>query len=223
MTPLISIRNVTKRLGPTVAVDNVSLDVTSGETIVVLGPSGSGKTTLLRLISGLETPDAGEIWLDDVRVSGPSRNFVPPHQRRIGFVFQDLALWPHLTVAQQLDFVLGSARVPRADRLERIRDCLAIVRIDHLSTRYSHELSGGEQQRAALARALVAHPRLVLLDEPLSNLDPGLRAQLRDELARVRAAVSSTMIYVTHDTDDVAIADRIVRMAGGRLSAMSSR
>jgi ABC-type Fe3+/spermidine/putrescine transport system ATPase subunit len=223
MTPLISIRNVTKRLGSSVAVDNVSLDVTSGDTIVVLGPSGSGKTTLLRLIAGLETPDGGEIWLDDVRVSGPSRNFVPPHQRRIGFVFQDLALWPHLTVAQQLDFVLGSARVPRADRLERIRDCLAIVRIDHLSTRYSHELSGGEQQRAALARALVAHPRLVLLDEPLSNLDPGLRAQLRDELARVRAAVSSTMIYVTHDTDDVAIADRVVRMAGGRLSAMSSR
>lgn len=219
MTSAISIRNVTKRLGSSLAVDNVSLDVMTGETVVVLGPSGSGKTTLLRLIAGLETPDSGEVWLDSVQVSTASRTLVAPHERGVGFVFQDLALWPHLTVAQQLDFVLGSARVPRSERPAKIRDCLAIVRIDHLATRHPHELSGGEQQRAALARALVAHPRLVLLDEPFSNLDPELRAQLRNELVRVRAVLSATMIYVTHDQDDAAIADRTVRMAGGRLSS----
>jgi ABC-type Fe3+/spermidine/putrescine transport system ATPase subunit len=216
--PLVSIRDVSKRVGGHRAVDRVSLDVMSGEAVVILGPSGSGKTTLLRLIAGLDSPDSGEIWLSGVRVSEPERCLVAPHQRRIGFVFQDLALWPHLTVEEQLDFVLGSSTVGRADRASTIRATLAVVRIDQLAARYPHELSGGEQQRVALARALVAGPRLLLLDEPLSSLDPDLRSHMRDELRRLRIASGVTMAYVTHDAADAtALADRVVRMRDGRL------
>jgi ABC-type Fe3+/spermidine/putrescine transport system ATPase subunit len=218
MTPLLSLKHVAKRLGSHPAVDDVTFDVAHGEAIAILGPSGSGKTTLLRLIAGLETPDHGEISLDGIRVAADGRSIIAPHERRIGFVFQDLALWPHMTVQQQLEFVLGSLTVPRSGWPARIKDALTLVRIDHLASRYPHQLSGGEQQRAALARTLVAEPRLILLDEPLASLDPELRAHLRQELAALQRSLDVTSVYVTHDTDDArALADRILEMRAGRI------
>jgi ABC-type Fe3+/spermidine/putrescine transport system ATPase subunit len=216
--PAIVIRNVAKRFGSHAAVDGISLDIRASESVVILGPSGSGKTTLLRLIAGLEVPDTGEIWLNDVQVSGPGRNLLSPHERQLGFVFQDLALWPHLTVHGNLEFVLDSLRVRRDEQRRRVDDVLKLVRVEGFSGRYPHELSGGEQQRVALARALVGKPRLLLLDEPLSSLDADLRSALRGELAGLRRRLALTTVYVTHDRDDAAIlADRVAEMRAGRL------
>jgi ABC-type Fe3+/spermidine/putrescine transport system ATPase subunit len=217
-TAALVVTNLTKRFGSHQAVDSVSLEVAVGDAVVVLGPSGCGKTTLLRLIAGLEVPDSGEIFLNGTNVAGFARSTVPPHQRGIGFVFQDLALWPHLTVWKNLEFVLGSVKIPRAERPAKIHQALRLVRIEPLSARYPHELSGGEQQRVALARALVGQPRLLLLDEPLSSLDPELRTTLRAELARLQRDLRVTMVYVTHDTDDAAaLADDVVEMRAGRI------
>jgi iron(III) transport system ATP-binding protein len=216
------VTNVTKRFGSHLAVESVSLRVAIGDAVVILGPSGCGKTTLLRLVAGLETPDSGEISLSGTKVAGLGRSMVPPHQRGIGFVFQDLALWPHLTVWKNLEFVLGSVKTARADRAERIHQALNLVRIEPLSARYPHELSGGEQQRVALARALVGQPRLLLLDEPLSSLDPELRTTLRAELTRLQRDLGVTMVYVTHDRDDAAaLADDVVEMRGGRIVSIN--
>ena len=191
---------------------------------MILGPSGCGETTLLRLIAGLEVPDRGEIFLNGTKVAGPGRSIVPPHQRGIGFVFQDLALWPHLTVWKNLEFVLGSVKAPRGEQEARIHQALTLVRIESLSALYPHALSGGEQQRVALARALVGQPRLLLLDEPLSSLDPELRNTLRSELARLQRDLRVTMVYVTHDADDAAaLADRVAEMRAGRIVAISER
>lgn len=219
----IAVRNVTKSFGSHQALNGMTLDVGANESVVILGPSGCGKTTLLRLIAGLETPDNGEIWFGDVRVAGPGRTVVPPYERRIGFVFQDLALWPHLTVAGNLQFVLEALKVPRAQRIGRIEDTLRLVRIDGFKDRYPHQLSGGEQQRVALARALVGGPRLLLLDEPLSSLDSELRAAMRAELARLQRTLALTTIYVTHDREDVAVlADRVIEMRTGRIVSVSA-
>jgi ABC-type Fe3+/spermidine/putrescine transport system ATPase subunit len=221
-TAHLAIANVSKRFGSHQALIDVSLAVAAGESVGILGPSGCGKTTLLRLIAGLDVPDIGEIWLAGEQVSGPRRGLVPPHQRGIGFVFQDLALWPHLTVRKNLDFVLESTKGPRADRKARADDVMALVRIEPLSSRYPHELSGGEQQRVALARALVGQPRVLLFDEPLSSLDAELRATLRAELARLQRALRVTTVYVTHDREDVAVlADRVIEMRAGRIVSMS--
>jgi ABC-type Fe3+/spermidine/putrescine transport system ATPase subunit len=217
----LRLADVTKRYGQRTAVEGLSTDVHAGESLVVVGPSGCGKTTLLRLIAGLERPDGGEIWLDGRRVAESARNLVPPRDRRLGFVFQDLALWPHLTLRGNLGFVMASAGVPKAQRFERTREILKLVRIEPMADRYPHELSGGEQQRAALARALVGRPRLLLLDEPFSSLDPDLRASLRGELSRLQRALDLTSIYVTHDREDAAaLADRIVEMREGRIVAV---
>jgi putative spermidine/putrescine transport system ATP-binding protein len=222
MTPFLSVRGVTKRHGRRAVVEDVSLEVESGEAVVIVGPSGSGKTTLLRMIAGLDAPDEGDIWFEGRQVSRGHRVVVPPYERHLGFVFQDLALWPHMRVREHLEFVLASAGVARAERRHRIRDVLALVRITDLEERYPHQLSGGEQQRAALARALVTRPLLLVLDEPLSSLDTELRAVLRAELARVRQALTFTMLYVTHDREDAAgLADRLVTMRGGRLELES--
>lgn len=216
--PAISARNIAKRFASHQALAGVTLDVAARESVVILGPSGCGKTTLLRLIAGLEVPDSGEIWLGDVQVAGPGRSLLPPYRRQIGFVFQDLALWPHLTVAGNLQFVLDALGVPRAERSRRIDDALKLVRIDGFAARYSHELSGGEQQRVALARALIGSPRLLLLDEPLSSLDAELRAAMRAELARIQRTLELTTVYVTHDREDAAVlADRAIEMRAGRI------
>jgi ABC-type Fe3+/spermidine/putrescine transport system ATPase subunit len=215
---------VTKRYGSRAVVDHISLDVSAGETLVILGPSGCGKTTLLRLVAGLEVPDDGEVWLEGQQVARARRSLVPPYERRIGFVFQDLALWPHLTVHANLTFVMGSVGVATAAWDERVRSVLGLVRIDALANRYPHQLSGGEQQRAALARALVAEPRVLLLDEPFSSLDPDLRQALRAELASLQRALALTTICVTHDREDArALADRVVMMRAGRMEDATVR
>jgi ABC-type Fe3+/spermidine/putrescine transport system ATPase subunit len=219
-TPFLSVRAVTRRHGARVVLDGISLDVERGTAVAVVGPSGSGKTSLLITIAGLDAPDQGEVWLDGGLVSVAARAVVPPHRRRIGVVFQDLALWPHMRVREQLEFVLTSGNVTRAQRPHRIRDVLDAVRIPALADRFPHQLSGGEQQRAALARALVTRPHLLLLDEPLSNLDPELRGALGAELTRLRHELQFTMIHVTHDHEEaVALADRVVALRAGRLDS----
>ena len=222
MTPAaVTLAGVTKRFGPHLALDDVSLDVAAGTATVILGPSGCGKTTLLRIIAGLEVADSGQVMLDGTTVTTARRVKVPPHQRRLGFVFQDLALWPHLTVQQNVDFVLGSLELSRAERGQRAHASLALVRIDQLAARFPHELSGGEQQRLALARAIVGEPRVLLLDEPLSSLDSELRASLRAELTNLQAALNLTTVYVTHDREDAAVlADSVVEMRAGRILAV---
>ena len=223
MSAALEIADVAKRFGSLQALEGVTLEAAMGESIVILGPSGCGKTTLLRLIAGLEVPDRGEIRLEGVPVARAGCSLVPPHRRGIGFVFQDLALWPHLTVEKNLLFVLGSSGIPRAERAARASDALKLVRIDHVPNRYPHEISGGEQQRVALARALVARPRIVLLDEPLSSLDPELRNTLRIELRRLQRTLGVTTVYVTHDREDAAaLADRVVEMRAGHVVSWST-
>jgi ABC-type Fe3+/spermidine/putrescine transport system ATPase subunit len=216
--PVIAVRRVSKRFGGHQAVDGLSLEIADGDVVVILGPSGCGKTTLLRLVAGLEVPDEGEIWLSGSCVATPGYNLLPPYRRGIGFVFQDLALWPHLTVEGNLQFVLESARIPRSERSVKAREVLTLVRIEQLARRFPHQLSGGEQQRVALARALVGQPRMLLLDEPLSSLDPELRATLRTELAHLQRTLRITAVYVTHDHEDAAaLRGRIVQMRNGRI------
>ncbi len=195
----VVMKAVTKRLGSKDVLRALSLKVPRGGTLGILGPSGCGKTTALRLIAGLEIPDAGEIYLAQQLASSPKRLHIPPRERNIGFVFQDLALWPHMTVAGNLLFVLQSRGWPAATRKARTDEMLAGVGISDRADEYPGHLSGGEQQRVALARALVGKPDLLLLDEPLSSLDPDLRAGLRDELAAIPKTLGVTMIYVTHD------------------------
>jgi iron(III) transport system ATP-binding protein len=218
----LSVRGISKRFGSHQALDGVSLEVPPRACVVVLGASGCGKTTLLRVIAGLTTPDSGEIWMRGVQVSAARRTLVAPHERRIGFVFQDLALWPHLTVRKNLGFVLEAQQVLLADRGARVEGALQVVRIEELIDRYPHELSGGEQQRVALARAVVGEPQILLLDEPLSSLDAELRATLRQELARLQRSLQLTAVYVTHDREDAsALADFIVEMQAGRIVSVS--
>jgi ABC-type Fe3+/spermidine/putrescine transport system ATPase subunit len=224
MEPILRLQEITKAYGKRTVVKDVSLEVAPGESIAVLGPSGCGKTTLLRLIAGLERPNAGEIWIDNRQVARAGRNNVPAFERQVGFVFQDLALWPHLTVRANLAFVIDSTATPKHQHAARIDEHLRICHVDaRLADRYPHELSGGEQQRVALARALVGTPRVLLLDEPFSNLDTDLRGVLRQELADLQRQLRLTTIYVTHDpADAAALAHRTVAMREGRIERIRS-
>jgi ABC-type Fe3+/spermidine/putrescine transport system ATPase subunit len=217
--PLLRLLGVTKLFGTRTAVQNVSLDVAAGESVSVLGPSGCGKTTVLRLIAGLERPDAGEIWIADRQVAANRRQLVPAYERRVGLVFQDLALWPHLTVRDNVGFVVSTTGPSKVERTARVEHTLAMCRVDsRLADRYPHELSGGEQQRVALARAIAGRPRVLLLDEPFSSLDAELRATLRQELAELQKQLALTTICVTHDIGDAsALARRLVVMRDGRI------
>jgi iron(III) transport system ATP-binding protein len=201
----IGLKSVTKRFGTRIAVRPLSLTVARGSTVGILGPSGGGKTTVLRLIAGLDVPDEGEVWLNGQLASSAGRLHVRPAQRNIGFVFQDLALWPHMTVAGNLLFVLQSRGWPAGTRKARTDEMLQLVGMHNRAGEYPSHLSGGEQQRIALARALVAQPDLLLLDEPLSSLDPDLRQELREQLAAIPKRLGVTMIYVTHDRSDLAV------------------
>jgi ABC-type Fe3+/spermidine/putrescine transport system ATPase subunit len=213
----IQLVGVTKAFGNRIVIERVSLDVAEGEVLALLGPSGCGKTTLLRLIAGLEMPDAGEVWIAGKCVAARGQNLLPPRARGIGFVFQDLALWPHLTVEGNLDFVLASARMKRIERQERIDEVLRLVHALPFAKSYPAELSGGEQQRAAIARAIVGRPQLLLLDEPMSSLDSDLKAALSHELATLQKALRITTVYVTHNREEAALAHRVVSMDGGRV------
>jgi ABC-type Fe3+/spermidine/putrescine transport system ATPase subunit len=193
------------------AANDVTLTVEEGELFTLLGPSGCGKTTLLRLIAGFYAPDEGEIRFDDRRV-----NEVPPHERGIGMVFQNYALFPHMDAAGNVAFGLKARRVSRAERDARIAAALDMVGLSALADRYPAELSGGQQQRVALARALVIEPEVLLLDEPLSNLDAALRAEMRDEIARLQRRLGITTLFVTHDQEEaLSLADLVVVMNRG--------
>jgi ABC-type Fe3+/spermidine/putrescine transport system ATPase subunit len=211
----IRLVEVTKAFGNRIVVERVSLDVTEGEVLALLGPSGCGKTTLLRLIAGLELPDSGEVWIAGKCVAAGGQNLLPPRARGIGFVFQDLALWPHLTVEGNLDFVLASVRMKRIERQDRIDEVLRLVHALPFAKSYPAQLSGGEQQRAAIARAIVGRPQLLLLDEPMSSLDSDLKAALSHELANLQKALRITTVYVTHNREEaVTLAHRVVSMNG---------
>ena len=219
----VKLVNVTKRFDERFAIDGVSLELREGHAMALLGPSGCGKTTLLRLIAGLEMPDDGEIWIAGQQVAAKGRNTVPPRRRNIGFVFQDLALWPHLTVAGNLDFVLQSQRWARRTRKDRIDEVLRMVHMASHADKYPSQLSGGEQQRVAIARAIVARSQLLLLDEPLSNLDTDLKATLLHELCDLQQQLEITMLYVTHDRDEAAtFAHHVALMHGGRIDQIFS-
>jgi iron(III) transport system ATP-binding protein len=211
-TPGLRLRGLRKSFGEVVAVDGLDLDVPEGAICALLGPSGCGKTTTLRLIAGLEDPDAGTVEIGGEEVAASGRS-VPAERRRIGMVFQDYALFPHMDVAANVGYALGR----RPDR-EKVETALETVGLGGLGGRNPHELSGGQQQRVALARALVAEPRALLLDEPFSNLDAGLRARVREEVREILSAQNLTSVFVTHDQEEaLSVADVVAVVNEGKV------
>jgi iron(III) transport system ATP-binding protein len=218
--PFLSVNGLRKVFeGGAVAVDGVTFGVAQGKILTLLGPSGCGKTTTLRCIAGLETPTAGAISIDGDVVSSVDRGLVlPPERRNIGMVFQSYAVWPHMSVAQNLALPLEVRHVPRAEIRRRVAETLELVGLAGLEDRYANRLSGGQQQRVALARALIYNPRLLLFDEPLSNLDAKLRERMRHEIRRLQREVGITSVYVTHDqAEAMIISDEIIVMNHGRI------
>ena len=205
----VSIRNVTKAFGDNVVLKEFNEDFQDGEFITLLGPSGCGKTTMLRIIAGFEKPTSGELYIDDQLVSG-GNTFVPPEKRSIGMVFQSYAVWPHMNVFDNVAYPLTIKKCPKSEIAERVNRVLDIVHLTQYAQRFPNQLSGGQQQRVALARALVAAPKLLLLDEPLSNLDAKLRESMRFEIKEIQRKLGITVVYVTHDqTEAMAMSDRI--------------
>jgi iron(III) transport system ATP-binding protein len=219
---LLRLTQVTKRYAPDrlPAVDGLSLSLDQGQILALLGPSGCGKTTTLRLIAGFETPDSGSVTIRDRLMAAPGRA-VPPEERGIGIVFQDYALFPHLTVGANVAF--GLRALDRRERAARVGQILELMGLADLAARYPHELSGGQQQRVAVARALAPAPALMLLDEPFSNLDADLRAQMRDEVERILRNTSTAAIFVTHDQEEAfTLADRVGVLNAGRMEQLGS-
>jgi iron(III) transport system ATP-binding protein len=222
---LLSLLRVTKRFAAAEppAVDDLSFEVAAGRILALLGPSGCGKTTTLRLIAGFESPDAGRIAIAGRTVSDAHAGgvLVPPEARGVGVVFQDYALFPHLDVAANVAF--GLPRAGRSARRDRVREVLDLVGLAELGERFPHELSGGQQQRVAVARALAPAPAVLLLDEPFSNLDADLRAQMRDEVERILRTTGTTAIFVTHDQEEAfTIADQVGVLHAGRLEQLGA-
>ncbi len=220
----VRIEGLLKTFGLVAAVDHINLDIKAGEFFTLLGPSGCGKTTTLRMIGGLERPDAGKVTVgDDVVVSVSDRRFVQPDKRDMGMVFQSYALWPHMTVFENVAYPLKMRGLRKSDIGDRVEESLRLVGLEGFSSRPSPLLSGGQQQRVALARALVYSPRVLLLDEPLSNLDAKLRVTMRQELKDLQTRVDVTMIYVTHDqTEALSLSDRIAIMNSGRVEQVGT-
>ena len=215
----LELTGLTKHYGTTVAVRDVTLDVNDGEFVILLGPSGCGKTTTLRMIAGFVAPTAGH-----VRLGGRDITALPPWKRNAGMVFQSYALFPHLTVAQNVAFGLETRGIGKTEAQTRVADALRLVRLERLSERLPRELSGGQQQRLALARALVRRPRLLLLDEPLSNLDAKLRESVRVEIRELQAKLRITTVMVTHDQEEALImADRLVVMSEGTVRQVGTQ
>ena len=213
----LSLRGVRKEFAGKVALAGLDLDVAPGEFLVLLGPSGSGKTTTLRCLAGIEKPTAGTISIGGTLVAGPA-TFVPPERRKLAMVFQDYALWPHLTVAKNVEFPMKIAGATKHDRARRVGELLDRVGLSALSTRFPNELSGGEQQRVALARALAADVGLILFDEPLSNLDADRRESLRIAIATLARESGATVVYITHDQAEAfALADKVGILERGSL------
>ena len=209
----VRLDNVTKRFGNVVAVDRVSLEISRGEFFFLLGPSGCGKTTLLRIIAGFYEPEGGRVLFEDRDMTR-----VPPNERNTGMVFQNYALWPHMTVWRNVEYGLSVRRVAEDARSRRVRAALEMVQMESYADRSPNQLSGGQQQRVALARALVVEPDVVLLDEPLSNLDARLRLEMREQIQALHRQIGTTMIYVTHDQKEaLSMADRLAVMEMGRV------
>jgi iron(III) transport system ATP-binding protein len=207
----ITIENVTKQFGTFIALKNVCVHVQPGELFFLLGPSGCGKTTLLRCVAGFYAPESGSVKIGERDITN-----VPPHQRNTGMVFQHYALWPHLTLAENIAFGLEMRKIPKSEIQHRVKEALALVHLEDRAKAKPNQLSGGQQQRVALARALVIKPECLLLDEPLSNLDASLRLEMRTEIRRICKQAGLTAIYVTHDQKEaLSIADRIAIMRDG--------
>jgi iron(III) transport system ATP-binding protein len=213
---------LTRVYGSQRAVDGIALAIEHGELVSLLGPSGCGKTTTLRLIAGFVTPTAGEIRMDDRVISAPGR-VLPPEKRQMAMIFQSYAVWPHKTVAENVGYGLKFKGIRGQDARERVARVLGVVRLDGLEEHYPGELSGGQQQRVALARALVVEPNVLLLDEPLSNLDANLREEMRFEIRRLHEQFSITTVYVTHDQAEAMVtSDRIAVMQAGRIEQVGT-
>jgi putative spermidine/putrescine transport system ATP-binding protein len=216
--PFLKIEHVRKSFGPTTVVQDFNLDVGAGEFVSFLGPSGCGKTTVLRMVAGFEEPSSGAII-----VGGRDVTRLKPNQRNIGMVFQAYALFPNLTVAQNVAFGLRVAGMPKADSDRRVAEMLSLIKLPEFRDRYPYQLSGGQQQRVALARALAPRPKLLLLDEPLSALDAKVRVSLRDEIRAIQRDLGITTVFVTHDQEEaLSISDRIVVMYGGKAEQVGS-
>ena len=213
----VRIEHVFKRFGSVTAVNDFNLVVKDGEFVSILGPSGCGKTTTLRMIAGFERATEGEIYIgEQCVISSIKGSFAPPEKRDIGMVFQSYAVWPHMTVAENVGYPLKIKKVDKAERERRVQEMLELVHLGEYGKRYPNQLSGGQQQRVALARALVAAPGLLLLDEPLSNLDAKLRESMRFEILEIQKKTGITVVYVTHDQGEaMAMSDRVVVMSMG--------
>ena len=216
---MIELRAVSKDYNGHRVIDSLSLEVATGERLVLFGPSGCGKSTVLHLIAGLILPNAGEIVIDEELVARAHRNLREPEERGIGMVFQDLALWPHMTVAENIEFGLKARRVPRNPRKQRVQEMVDLVRLGGYLNARPAELSGGQQQRVALARALALTPRILLMDEPLSTLDDELNEQLREEILRLHGDLGFTLLYVTHSRDEAKqLGTRTLYLKQGRVA-----
>src|SRR6476620_9759641 len=214
---LLVLRNVSRTFGDFVAVDGLNLALREGELVSLLGPSGCGKTTTLRMIAGFITPSAGTIELDGKVISSPESS-LPPEKRQMSMIFQSYAIWPNMTVAENVGFGLKVRNVNAAETRRRVDEMLEVVQLGALRDRYPAELSGGQQQRVALARSIVVKPSVLLLDEPLSNLDANLREEMRFEIRRLHDEFRMTMVYVTHDQAEAMVtSDRIAVMNKGRI------
>ena len=215
---LLSIRGVAKQFGPVRVLRDVSMEIAGGEFLTVLGESGSGKTTLLRMLAGFERPDGGEIWMDGERLDG-----LPPNKRGVNTVFQHYALFPHLSVFENVAYGLRATKTPKAEIAPRVEKALAQVKMSDFTTRRPTQLSGGQQQRVALARALVNRPKLLLLDEPLSALDARLRREMQIELKSLQREVGIAFLFVTHDQEEaMALSDRIALLRAGELEQVDT-
>ena len=214
----VELDRVTKRFGATVVVDEVCFDVREGELFFLLGPSGSGKTTVLRMVAGFYRPDGGELRFD-----GRVVNEAPPNLRNTGMVFQNYALWPHMTVARNVEYGLRIRKLEAGERRRRVAEVLETVQMQAYADRMPNQLSGGQQQRVAVAGALVVRPGILLLDEPLSNLDAKLRLEMRDEIRRIHEATGITALYVTHDQKEaLSLADRMAILRDGRVEQIGA-
>lgn len=215
---LIEIRDLAKSFGNVKAVDDISLDIESGEFITLLGPSGSGKTTVLRMIAGFENPDAGSI-----KLNGEDITHLPPFDRDVNTVFQDYALFPHMSVQENVEYGLRTRKVAKAERAKQALEAIASVKLEETVNRLPHQLSGGQRQRIALARALVLRPRVLLLDEPLGALDRQLREEMQVELKKIQRDAGITFVFVTHDQEEaMRMSDRIVVFNSGRIEQVGT-
>ena len=209
----IFLKGLTKKFGETIAVNEVDLEIKAGDLFFLLGPSGCGKTTLLRMLAGFIEPTAGAVYFGEKEVT-----FEPPNKRNTGMVFQSYALWPHMSVVENVAYGLKIRKIPPAERLKKALHALDVVQMEHLANRKPNELSGGQQQRVALARAIVVEPDVLLLDEPLSNLDAKLRLEMRCEIRRICTTLGITTVYVTHDQKEaLSIADKMAILKDGQV------